>query len=394
MTAPNRRINAETVDFDQLWRDPYPTFARLRATNPVAFVPQADHYFITRFDDIAHIERHPAIFRASEPRSLVNRVMGHSFMRKDDEEHMVERKIVAPSFSPAAAKKVWSDTFREIAADLLDDLQDRGSADLVADFATPMAARSLCTVTGLTNIAWQDIARWSQALMDAVQNYARDPELARLGQEASDGIDAAIDAMIPVRRANPDRSILSMMLAGDMPLDSIRANLKVIIGGGQNEPRDANSGLIWALLSNPDQLSAVKADPSLWLRGFEEYVRWVSPIGMYPRTVGQETELAGVPLKPGDRLFLLVGSANRDEAQFRDPDRFDLHREESRHLAFGSGPHFCAGAWVARAQVADIAVPMLFERLKNLELDDSGEPARCGGWAFRGLLTLPARWSA
>lgn len=393
MAGSIQSADDEAIDFSQLARDPYPIFARLRASNPVAWVPEAGHFFVTRYDDIVHIERNPHIFRASESRSLVHQVMGHSFMRKDDEEHLCERKIVAPSFTPAAAKRVWSEKFKLIANDLLDGLADKGEADLFKDFATPVAARSLCEVTGLTNVAWQDIARWSQALMDAVQNYASDPELARLGREASDGIDAAIDDMMSVRRGDPDKSLLSMMIAGDMPLHSMRANLKVIIGGGQNEPRDANAGLIWALLSNPDQLSAVMADPSLWTRSFEEYVRWISPIGMYPRTVGEHTELNGVALRPGDRLFLLVGSANRDEAHFEQPDTFNLRREKKPHLAFGSGPHFCAGAWVARAQVADIAVPMLFARLKGLRLDERA-PVRCGGWAFRGPLNLPCRWDA
>lgn len=391
MPAEAQEMTAETVDFEKMWHDPYPLFKHLRANNPVAWVPQANHFMVTRFDDIVHVERNQDIFRSLEPRSLVHKVMGHSFMRKDGDAQLAERKIVFPSFSPAAAKKIWAEKFRLIATDLLDQIEGKGKADLFVDYATPMAARCLCEVTGLTNVDWRDIARWSQAMMDAVQNYAGDAEIARLGREASDGIDVAIDEMIGARRADEDKSLLAMMAAGGMPLDSVRANMKVIIGGGQNEPRDANAGLIWALLSNPDQLAAVRADDALWMRGFEEYVRWISPIGMYPRTVDKPTELGGVMLQPDDRLFLLVGSANRDEAKFEQADIFDLHREKKQHLAFGSGPHFCAGAWVARMQVANIAVPMLFARLKGLTLDED-DPVRCGGWAFRGVLNLPVRW--
>ncbi|WP_118134290.1 cytochrome P450 [Oceanicella sp. SM1341] len=380
---------AEDIDLGALWDDPYPTFARLRAENPVAWVPSAGHYFLTRFDDVVHAERNGEIFNSTAPESLVHRVMGHAFIRKDGDDHAADRRQVMPAFSPAAVKRRWRTAFESIADALLNGLEPRGAADLFTDFAAPMAARSLVEVTGLATIAWQDMARWSQWMMDAVGNYHGDPELARRGAEATAGIDAAIDAMTPRLRAEPDGSVLSVLLAAGMPTELIRANVKVIIGGGQNEPRDAIAGLAWALLADPAQRALVAADAGLWGRAFEEYIRWISPIGMVPRTVSRETELAGVRLKAGDRVALLFGSANRDETKFEAPERFDLSREKSQHVAFGAGPHFCAGAWVARTQVAEVALPRLFARLPRLRL---AGPVHCGGWVFRGPLTLPCAW--
>jgi cytochrome P450 len=198
---------------------------------------------------------------------------------------------------------------------------------------------------------------------------------------------------VPVLTKHPNTSILSVLLAAGQPIDSVRANIKLAISGGQNEPRDAISGTIWALLTHPDQLALVREGKAKWLDVFEEYARWIAPIGMSPRRVAKHWSFGGVDFEPEDRVFFMFGSANRDEACFGDPDRFDITRDTSKSIAFGAGPHYCAGAFASRAMVADVALPGIFARLKGLRLDDT-EPVRIGGWAFRGLLNLPVKWDA
>ena len=177
--------------------------------------------------------------------------------------------------------------------------------------------------------------------------------------------------MIPVVTKHPNTSILSVLLAAGMPMESIRANIKLAISGGQNEPRDAMSGTIWALLTHPDQLALVQDGKAKWLDVFEEYARWIAPIGMSPRRVAKPWSYGGVDFEPEDRVFFMFGSANRDEACFDDPDRFDVTRDTAKSIAFGAGPHYCAGAFASRAMVADVALPGIFARLKNLRLDRS-----------------------
>ena len=126
---------------------------------------------------------------------------------------------------------------------------------------------------------------------------------------------------------------------------------------------------------------------------FEEYARWIAPIGMSPRRVAKPWSYGGVDFEPEDRVFFMFGSANRDEACFENPDRFDVTRDTQKSIAFGAGPHYCAGAFASRAMVADVALPGIFARLKGLRLDRR-EPVRIGGWAFRGLLNLPVTWDA
>ena len=164
-----------------------------------------------------------------------------------------------------------------------------------------------------------------------------------------------------------------------------------MISGGQNEPRDAIAGAAWALLTHPDQLACLMDGTVGWDRAFDEYLRWMAPIGMSPRRIAGSAEIGDVKITPGGRAFFMFGAANRDPAHFTDPDSFDITRDTRKHIAFGAGPHFCAGAFAARALVADVALPMMFERLGGLRLDP-GRPAGFGGWAFRGPLTVHLCW--
>jgi hypothetical protein len=185
--------------------------------------------------------------------------------------------------------------------------------------------------------------------------------------------------------------MLGVMLAAGLPMPSVRANIKLAISGGQNEPRDAIAGAVWAMLTHPDQLAMALSGRVPWLQVFEEYARWISPIGMTPRRVAKAYTLRGIDFEPEERVFFMFGSANRDEKHFDHADRFDITRDVSKSVAFGAGPHFCAGAWASRAMIADVALPTIFARLSNLRLRE-GDAVRIGGWAFRGLLNLPVRW--
>src|SRR6185295_2585051 len=244
-----------------------------------------------------------------------------------------------------------------------------------------------------TNIRYQEMDAWSQGMIDGIANYTGDPAIEARCNAATAGIDAAIDDMLPVVRKIPNQSLLSVMIHGGMPEANVRHNIQLTISGGQNEPRKAIAGCIWALLTHPDEFARVRAGKVSWLQVFEEFARWISPIGMSPRRIAKAASVNGVDFAPEDRVFLMFGSANRDEAHFADADQFDLTRDTSKSIAFGAGPHFCAGAAASRAMIADVALPSVFARLKGLRLDAS-EPVRIGGWAFRGLLNLPVRWEA
>jgi cytochrome P450 len=381
------------VSLDDLVADPYPTYRALREHHPVAWVPEAGRYLVTRHDDIVAVERDPATFSSAETPSNLTRVMGETLLRKDGAAHRRERIAAERPLRPRIVTQHWQPVFRRNAEELLDGFAGRGAADLATEFAGPLAARNLAALLGLPGVPPADLQAWSQALIDGSGNYGDDPAVWERCERAVASIDAAVEESVRRLREHPDESIISSMLHADDPLshEQILANVKVVIGGGLNEPRDAIGIATYALLTHPEQRAAVSADPALWKRVFEEAIRWVSPIGMYPRQVTEPVVLAGVPLEPGDRIGVVVASGNRDERVFTSPDEFDIHRPETGHIAFGGGPHFCLGTWAARLSVGQIAVPLLFSCLRGLRL---AEPARFSGWVFRGPLDLPVVWDA
>ena len=379
------------IDPRSLHADPYPTLQRLRAETPIAFVPALRSTVLTRRDDIAEALKRTDVFSSSQPGQLMETLMGTNMMRKDGDAHAVERRTIASSVSPKAAKEHWRAEFAAHAERLLAGFNPDRPIDLFSEFSAPFAAECLKTVTGLVNMRWQDMDAWSQAMMDGIVNHADKAEVTAGCQAATAGIDASIDARVPALQARPDASLLATMLAAGMPMEQIRANIKLAISGGQNEPRDALAGTVWALLTHPDQLAALQGGTVPWLQAYHEYLRWLSPIGAIPRRVAQGAHIGDVEFEPNDRVLLFLSSANRDEGHYQEPDRFDITRDTGKQLAFGAGPHFCAGAWVSRTMVADVALPMLFARLTKLRLLDK-PPVRFVGWTFRGPLNLPVVW--
>ncbi len=318
-------------------------------------------------------------------------LMGENLMRKDGRDHMTERKAIYPSMSPQAVKSHWREQFHEYTKRVIADLEGEDSGDLFWRYAMPVSAHALRVMTGLTDMSVDEMNRVSQGMIDGCANYGGDAAVEAHCHECTASIDAHIDAQIMAGVADDDMSLLGVQLRAGLSLEQMRANIKLSISGGQNEPRDAIAGTIWALLDHPDQLEKCLSGETSWLQAFEEYARWISPIGMSPRRVAQNYDYGGVRFEPEDRVFFMFGAANRDREVFASPEEFDVTRDIRKSLSFGAGPHFCAGAWASRALIADVALPIFFEKFADVHL--TGE-VPFGGWAFRGPLALPCRWTA
>ncbi|MGH1576600.1 cytochrome P450 [Planktotalea sp.] len=383
--------NAPTYNIDPaaFWVNPYPDLAVMRRDAPIAFVPELDATLLTRRDAIFREEKRTHVFSSEQPGGLMSQLMGENMMRKDGDAHMIERKMIFPTVSPRTVRDVWKEQFVSATRGILDRLAAKGSGDLVRDYAMPVSAEALKSMTGLTNMRYDEMDRVSQGMIDGCANYAGDAAIEANCHDCTASVDRHIDAQIPVLSAAPDQSLLSVSMNAGMPEQQIRANIKLAISGGQNEPRDAIAGAISALLEHSEQLQLVLKGKASWLAVFEEYARWMSPIGMSPRRIAREDTIDGVTFYPEDRAFLMFGSANRDEAVFDAPDKFDVLRDTGPAISFGAGPHFCAGAWASRCLIAEVALPMFFERFKNIELVD---PVQYRGWAFRGPLSVYAKW--
>jgi cytochrome P450 len=371
--------------------DPYPVLARMRTETPVCFVPQLGATLFTRRDDVFAEEKRITLFSSHQPDGLLTRVMGPNMMRKDGDAHMRERKALFPSLSPRTVRDVLAPQFRNIVQGHIDRIRPLGACDLVREYAMPVAADALRVMTGLTNMAAVEMDTASQAMLDAAANYQRDPDVEAKGHRYAARVLDLIHARLPQLRAAPDLSIISVLDQAGLSVDAISGNVRVIIGGGQNEPRDAIAGAVWALLTHPDQLALIKNGHATWEDSFGEYVRLVAPIGMSPRRVAHDGEACGVSFRQDELIFFMFGSACRDSAHFDDPDRFDITRDTGPAIPFGAGPHFCAGAAASRTLIAGCALPMLFDQLPGLALDGDVPFA---GWAFRGPVTVPVRWDS
>ena len=384
------RAQQYDIDLDRFWQDPYPDLAQMRKRAPVVYVPQLQAFLITRRDDIFREEKKVAVFSSEQPDGLMVQLMGENMMRKDGDAHMQERRAIFPTVSPKTVRDHWLAQFRALTQDVLAELAPRGSCDLVRDYAMVVSGEALKRITGLTNLTAQEMDQVSQHMIDGCANYGGNAEVALRCHAATSKIDECISAKLAQPLDPEDRSLLAVQRRAGLEDGMIRANIKLAISGGQNEPRDAIAGTAWALLRHPEQLTEVLEGRATWMQAFEEYARWISPIGMSPRRVAEEYALHGVTLLPEDRVFLMYGAGNRDERIFAHPEVFDLHQDCSAAIAFGAGPHFCAGAWVSRALIAQVALPMLFEAMNDLHL--TGETL-FGGWAFRGPMSVPAAWS-
>jgi hypothetical protein len=382
MTAPP----IVSIDPQAFWQDPYPVLAEMRAKTPICFVPELNATLMVRRDDIFTCEKNVAVFSSDQPGGLMTVLMGENMMRKDGEPHMQERKQCFPALSPRTVRDVWKAQFERDTKAVVDNLALQPECDLVTDFAMPVSAHALRHITGLTCLTPEQMDAASQGMIDGVGNYVGDPEIERRCHAATAMIDDAIDKMLPELQAEPDSSLLGVLSQTDQEMDSVRANIKLAISGGQNEPRDAIAGCVWALLTHKDQLNQIINGKNSWLDAFEEYARWISPIGMSPRRIAQDFQWNGVDLKAEGRMFFMFGAANRDETVFDDPEKFQIDRDTSKAISFGAGPHFCAGAAASRCLISEVALPMLFEAFPDAEL--AGE-APFGGWAFRGPLKMP-----
>ena len=380
-----------TPDPEAFWKDPYPDLERLRSEAPIVRVPLLDnHIMVTKYEDVTELAKaHDRLSNVVTTDPMI-RLMGQNLMRKDGDDHQIERHAILPTTARKTAGQVWTDRFIGLTASALNDIQPRKEADMVRDISMRICAEALKEITGLTQITWQEMDRLSQGMMDGISNVQKDPDVFKNCDECVAAINSYVDERIPDLTQQPDHSIISSQIKAGMQDEQLKANVRLAISGGQNEPRDVLAGAVWALLTHPEQLALVVSGDATWHQVFDEYMRWISPIGSIGREVAIPFEHKGVEFKKGDGVLLLLSSANRDEDQFDAPNRFDITRKDNDHVAFSVGSHFCAGAFVSRALIADVALPMIFDRLKGLHLTDD---AVFGGWVFRGALQMKVAWT-
>ncbi|MBE3639263.1 cytochrome P450 [Mangrovicoccus algicola] len=383
--------NAE-VSFDQLTLDPYPVYRRMRAETPVVRVESVKRTFLTKAAHTRLVKDNPELFSSNDPNTPMQPAFrAHTLMRKDGAAHRRERMAMQPSFTPKVIKSNWAEKYEAIAKDYIARLPQDGGVDLYRDLCGPVAARILAVILGIEDATDEQMMRWSQNLIDGAGNFAWRPGPFEVTDRANDEMNALFDRIAQRHLADPGPSAFSVMLNAKDPIprEQIYANLKIAIGGGINEPRDALATIVYGLLRDPGQFEEVRRQEA-WDAAFEEGVRWVAPIQASSRLVLEDCQIGGWDIPKGDTVMTIQASSNRDEDVYENGEDFIVFRPSNPHQAFGSGPHHCAGANIARRTVGQIMLPLLFDAFPRMSLPDA-EAVQWRGFGFRGPINLPVR---
>lgn len=386
---------ADSITVADLERDPYPIYARLRAEQPVAWVPAVGLWLVTKGDDVEYVTTHPELFSAKVDSSPLDRSFGGpTILTVDGDRHLDLRRSLDAAYKPRAVASYIDDLVAPIAGACLEALTARPErrADLMSTYFEPISVLSLGAVLGLGHLPAQTLQDWFHGLAMGAVNFEGDSEKQRVNDETALLIDAELRPLMERLQGEPDGStIASMLTVGRLrTIEEVLPSLKVIILGGMQEPGHAAGSCLYGLLSDPLQWSLIRNEPDRWDDAVHEALRWVAPIGTQTRQATADVELGGVVIPAGAAVAAVVASACRDDESFEDPDRFDITRTRAPNAAFGYGPHFCAGHAFARGQER-IALSMLVDALPSLQLD-TDHPVEFRGWEFRAPQELRVRW--
>jgi cytochrome P450 len=406
MATTERKYDLYGADFRS---DPYRTFRQMREHDPVLLQPGLDGealiWFVTRYDDVAAVlldnerfVRDPRLALTEEELAAQElpaplQAIDNHMLNRDGDDHRRLRRLVTKAFTPRMVERLRP-RIQEIADELIDAVEARGSMDLSAEYAFPLPITVIAELLGVPNADQDRFKDWS----DAIITPAIGPEaMERFFGQMGEFVEYLTD-LFAARRAEPQDDLVSALLAARDEDDALTeeelfGTVVLLIVAGHETTVGLIGNAVVNLLSHPDQLDLVRADASLLPAAIEEALRYEGPVERaLNRWAATDVELGGQTIRRGELVIAIVNAADRDPDRFEDPDRLDVQREDSRHLAFGRGSHYCLGAPLARLE-AEIALETLFRRLPGLRL--AMEPNTLE-WrptpGFRRLETLPVAW--
>lgn len=344
----------DLLDPDWYRTDPHEAYTWMRAHEPVYRDHRNGLWAVTRHPDVMDVERRSSVFASGLGYRAIWAPDEVNMIAQDDPRHRQQRMLVQHEFTRAAAAD-RRDEFAALVTELLDAVIDDGEMEVVDALAAQLPARFTARLIGFPEHDWRAVKRWSEQLM-------RTDDRDRNGEAFAGFFDANIEfgramreALAP-RLGCPERDLLSIWAHATIdgvPLDPqvVLHETGLFIAGGAETTRTLIAHGLRTMCEHPDQWEAMAADPSLVPGAVEELLRWVTPLNNFFRRAVADSTIADQPVRRGDRVLLLYPSANRDEAVFADPFRFDIRRSPNPHLAFGFGTHLCLGATLARTEL-------------------------------------------
>lgn len=363
--------------------NPYPVYKRLRDECPVALVEGifGEHYLVTRYEDVLAVLRDFERFSSRANAKGIGLVFGRTILEMDGTEHIRHRRLITPVLTPRALTNgALPDAIRATAHDLIDRFVHRAAADLVREFTFVFPIQVFARQ--FLELPEEDAEMFHRWALDLI-SISGDPPRAFAASAA------IVDYLKPIlerRRVEPGEDLISLLatarVEGEQLSDEeILSFCRLLVPAGAETTYRLLGSALFALVSDAACYEEVCANRSLVPNLVEETLRWEAPVQYVSRETTTDTVLGGTRIPAGKFVSVALGSANRDERKFPDPDRFDLHRDTEGHLAFGFGRHYCAGSHLARLE-ARIALEALLDRLPDLRRDPAFED-RIVGLAFR-----------
>ena len=399
------------VDFDLnrldagFFADPYPTYRALRSRDPVHRMADGS-YFLTSYADLAAIYRDAGTW-SSDKRKAFEPKYGHSLLYEhhttslvfnDPPYHTRVRRLLGPSFNPKALKALQP-RIEALVERLLDRAAERRRIDLIDDFAAAIPVQLIGDMLGVPQNERGPLRGWSLAILGALEPVLSAQQL-EAGTRSVIEFKSYLRGLVERRMkdgARDEAEILSHLIAASELLSGTGERLSelellhnciFILNAGHETTTNLIGNAVDLLLRNREALEDLRANPALLPSAVEEFLRMESSNQLGNRMAARDASVGGIAMPAGTYVHLCIGAANRDPAQFSEPDRLDLRRDPNRHLAFGAGIHTCAGAALARME-AQVAIGALLKKFTRIEA--AGSPVRSGRARFRGFMHFPVK---
>ncbi|HEX5116102.1 MAG TPA: cytochrome P450 [Pseudonocardiaceae bacterium] len=384
--------------------DPYSAYVTLREV-PLYWHEPMQSYVISRYVDVELAFKNPA-FTTDNYGWQLEPVHGRTILQMSGREHSVRRALVAPAFRGSTLQDRFLPVIERNAADLVDGFRSAGEVDLVAGFARRFPISVIVDMLGLDQADRERFQHWYTSMIAFLGNLSQDPDVTAAGLRTHDEFAEYMIPVIRRRRDNLGDDLLSGLCSAEvdgttMSDEDIKAFCSLLLAAGGETTDKAVASLFANLLRHPDQLAAVRADRGLIPRAFAETLRYTPPVHMIMRQPGEDVTVSGGTIPAGSTVTCLIASANRDPDRYRNPDSFDIFRDDLRvataftaaadHLSFALGRHFCVGALLAEAEVVT-ATNQLLDAMPDLRLRAGFVPVEQGVFT-RGPARLPVEFT-
>lgn len=397
------------IDRPAFYQDPYPTYAVLRESAPVFWYAPWGQWLISRYEDIAHVLRHPDVFSSvgweqhvlshlapsilEQIPAIRNHYDTPVLVNSDPPDHARLRRAVGRTFTPRNLEPIRP-IVQQLVDELLDEAADSSVVDLLAAFAYPLPALVIAGLLGVPAADRHQFTEWSEGVVAFTGSFFP-ADRARHAEACMRAFQAYLQEMIRDRRAQPQDDLMSRLVtatdaASALTDEEIVATAVTLLFAGHETTANLIANGMLALFRNPVQLRRFADDPDHAPAAIEELLRYDSPVHRTRRVAKHDIELGGQLIRAGQPVTNLLGAGNRDPQRFAEPDRLDLDRADAGHLSFGHGIHFCVGAALSRLE-APIALNELLRRFPAIAPASAEPPRWKENLAFHGLEALPVR---